>query len=350
MTLRTALRTSSNRAAVRLLRGRGHREDRDLRQGAWGWLCAERSLAGAGVRRSDADVDDRRLRRIREQGHAAAVHPRFAGSRISRARCCSTSKEAPKRVVSETTAFLLTSMLADVVNQGTAYKARQVGFTLPAGGKTGTTNDYVDAWFVGFTPSLATGVWVGFDQPQTILANGYAGDLAVPLWARFMRDATKGDKPDWFSPPKNIVGVNVCRMSGKLPNKGCDAVEVLTDSGEVQMRSMVYTDYFVRGRQPTEVCPLHEGHGFFDRVAGVFGKDGERPVPADAAGLPPSDTQTSPTTGVVTGGTLPDGQKAAAQEEPKKKRGFWSRVFGGGGKDKGKEKPKEEDKEKDQHR
>ena len=135
----------------------------------------------------------------------------------------------------------------------------RLGFTLPAGGKTGTTNDYVDAWFVGFTPSLATGVWVGFDQPQTILANGYAGDLAVPLWARFMRDATKGDKPDWFTPPKNIVGVNVCRLSGKLPNKGCDAVEVLTDAGEVQTRSMVYTDYFVRGKAADRGLPAARG-------------------------------------------------------------------------------------------
>ena len=61
----------------------------------------------------------------------------------------------------------MSSMLADVINSGTAYKARQAGFTLPAAGKTGTTNDYVDAWFVGFTPHLVTGVWVGFDQPRT---------------------------------------------------------------------------------------------------------------------------------------------------------------------------------------
>jgi penicillin-binding protein 1A len=236
-------------------------------------------------------------------------------------------------------------MLADVVNQGTAYKARQVGFTLPAGGKTGTTNDYVDAWFVGFTPSIATGVWVGFDQPQTILANGYAGDLAVPLWARFMRDATKRDKPAWFIPPKNLVGVNVCRVSGKLPNKGCDAVEVLTDSGEVQTRSMVYTDYFMRGKQPTEICPLHEGHGFFDRVAGMFGRDGEQPVSESSAGLPPAEAAARPTTGVVTGGTLPDSEKAGSLEEPKKKRGFWAKVFGRG---KGDDSDKDKDKNKEQ--
>ena len=64
------------------------------------------------------------------------------------------------------TAFLMASMLADVINSGTAWKARQLGFKLPAGGKTGTTNDYHDAWFVGFTPSLVSGVWVGLDTPR----------------------------------------------------------------------------------------------------------------------------------------------------------------------------------------
>ena len=85
----------------------------------------------------------------------------------------------------------MASMLADVINAGTAYRARQIGFMLPAAGKTGTTNDYHDAWFVGFTPQLVTGVWIGFDQPKTIIRNGYAGEVAVPFWAGFMKAATK---------------------------------------------------------------------------------------------------------------------------------------------------------------
>ena len=87
------------------------------------------------------------------------------------------------RAVSETTAFLMSTMMADVINAGTAAGARTLGFKLPAAGKTGTTNDYHDAWFIGYTPKLVTGVWVGFDQPRTILPNGYASDVAVPLWA-----------------------------------------------------------------------------------------------------------------------------------------------------------------------
>ena len=118
-------------------------------------------------------------------------------------------------------------MLSDVVNYGTAWKARRVGFMLPAAGKTGTTNDYVDAWFVGYTPKLVAGVWIGFDQPKTIIGGGYAGDIAVPLWGRFMKAATRGDRPEWFTTPKGLVGVTVCRISGKLPDDGCSDVEVV---------------------------------------------------------------------------------------------------------------------------
>ena len=346
MTLRTALRTSSNRAAVRLLEDVGIAKTvsyakamgvgsvpnvPSLALGSGEVTLMSMTAAYAAFAAKGMLPQPTLIRRVEDLEGAVL----FEG------------EAAPKRVVSEITAFLLTSMLADVVNHGTAYKARQMGFMLPAAGKTGTTNEYVDAWFLGFTPSLATGVWVGFDQPQTILANGYAGDLAVPLWARFMRDATKGDKPVWFTPPKNLVGVNVCRVSGKLPNKGCDAVEVLTDAGEVQTRSMVYTDYFLRGKQPVDVCPLHEGHGFFDRVAGIFGKDVEEPVSADApAGSPPPEAA-APTTGVVTGGTVPEEQKANAPGEPRKKRGFWSRIFGGGGKDKDKQRDKDQDRDRE---
>ena len=199
MTLRTALRTSSNRAAVRLLEDVGIAKTvsyakamgvgsvpnvPSLALGSGEVTLMSMTAAYAAFAAKGMLPQPTLIRRVEDLEGAVL----FEG------------EAAPKRVVSEITAFLLTSMLADVVNHGTAYKARQMGFMLPAGGKTGTTNEYVDAWFLGFTPSLATGVWVGFDQPQTILANGYTGDLAVPLWARFMRDATKGDKPVWFTP------------------------------------------------------------------------------------------------------------------------------------------------------
>jgi penicillin-binding protein 1A len=204
---------------------------------------------------------------------------------------------------------------------------------LPAAGKTGTTNDYVDAWFVGFTPHLVTGVWIGFDQPQTIIRNGYAGELAVPIWATFMKTATKGDKPDWFERPATVTSATVCRLSGKLPNSGCGHVEVVNRDGNVETRSMIYTEYFIKGTLPTELCPLHESPSFLDRLAGIFGKGSDNaPVPTDQVGIsvPPVVSTTSPkspgsapsASAPVEGGTV--------AEEPKKKRGFWSRVFGVG--------------------
>jgi 1A family penicillin-binding protein len=208
-----------------------------------------------------------------------------------------------QRAVSEATAFMMSSMLADVINAGTAYKARQAGFMLPAAGKTGTTNDYVDAWFVGFTPHLVTGVWVGFDQPSTIVPHGYAADLAVPIWGGFMKTATKGDQPDWFAKPAGVVGIHVCRVSGQLPNDGCATVQALDEEGVLVTKSQIYTDYFLKGRQPSTICPLHPG--------GIL-----------ADGTP---VGISPQPG-ITGGLVPP---LPGKPEPEKK-GFWRRIFGGG--------------------
>ena len=176
MTLRTALRTSSNRAAVQMLNTVGIPKAVVVRAEAERRNAAERPVACARCERSHADLADRCLRRVRRQRHrpAAGAHPQVEDS-DGNVLCTPTQAKA-HRAVSEATAFLMSSMLADVINAGTAYRARQSGFTLPAAGKTGTTNDYVDAWFVGYTPHLVTGVWVGFDQPSTIASNGYAGD------------------------------------------------------------------------------------------------------------------------------------------------------------------------------
>jgi penicillin-binding protein 1A len=235
----------------------------------------------------------------------------------------------------------MSSMLADVVNYGTAYRARQAGFTLPAAGKTGTTNDYVDAWFVGYTPRIVTGVWIGFDQPQPIIANGYGGELAVPIWATFMKTATRGHKNDWFDRPSDVIGLQVCRVSGKLPNRGCEHVPVVSAEGDVESRSMIYTEYFVRGTQPTSLCPVHSTPSLLDRLAGVFGAgDDPQPVSAGDVGLPaPSPTRTTgaaaPPPAAPTARPAPAPATPKADEEPKKKRGFWSRLFGRGGDDKG---------------
>ena len=104
-----------------------------------------------------------------------------------------------RRAVSDDHAFLMSTMMADVINAGTGARARALGFTLPAAGKTGTTNEFNDAWFVGFTPKLVDRR-VGrlrsaaHDPARTALPR----DVAVPLWANFMKVATRGDKPEWL--------------------------------------------------------------------------------------------------------------------------------------------------------
>src|SRR5262249_8555009 len=122
------------------------------------------------------------------------------------------SMPTTRRAISDTTAFLMSTMMADVINAGTGNRARQLGFKLPAAGKTGTTNDFKDAWFVGFTPAMAAGVWVGFDEPRTILPNGFAAEVAVPAWAKFMKAATQSDSPDWLVPPPGITTASICRL------------------------------------------------------------------------------------------------------------------------------------------
>ena len=230
------------------------------------------------------------------------------------------------RAFSENTAFLMASMLTDVINAGTAYKARAAGFVLPAAGKTGTTNDYVDAWFVGFTPSLVAGVWVGFDQPKTIVSGGYGGDLAVPVWADFMKAATAKDKAVWLKPPTDVVAVAICRMSGRRPADGCGHVDVVSKTGETVSKSMILTEYFAKGTEPYDECPMHGGPGLLARIGGIFGA-GTSPgsVAASASPLPEHVIEPAPVTSTQAP-TVAAAEKPA--EEPKKKRGFWSRIFG----------------------
>jgi membrane carboxypeptidase/penicillin-binding protein len=337
MTMRTALRTSSNRAAVRMLNTVGLRQTVDyLNKLHMGQMPQVPSLAlGA------AEVTLQSL----TAGFATFANRGEAPKpllirRIDDETGRTLAEEKPEltRAFTESTAFIVANMLTDVINAGTAYRARANGFNLPAAGKTGTTNDYVDAWFVGFTPKLVAGVWLGFDQPQTIVANGYGGEIAVPVWAEFMKVATKGDKAVWLQRPKDVTGVDICRMSGKRPAEGCSHVEVLNNNGEVQVRSMAYLEYFVRGTEPTETCDLHDTGNFFQRLAGAFKSGGDlAPVPVDQAGLP----QHTPATPAQVEESKERAEEAAEKkqeaqaeaDEPKKKRGFWGRIFGSRKKD-----------------
>jgi 1A family penicillin-binding protein len=301
MTMRTALRTSSNRAAVRMLETVGiDRTVTYAKNLGVGTVPNVPSLALGSGEVTLASM--------------TAAYSAFANGGIVREPVFIRRVEGPDggvlyendahphRAISETTAFLMATMLADVIDAGTANRARTAGFTLPAAGKTGTTNDFVDAWFVGFTPNLVAGVWVGFDTPRTIVKNGFAGQLAVPMWAKFMKTATGNDRAEWFKPPRDVVGIEVCRLSGSLPADGCRNAASISPTGEITYKSMVYTDYFVRGTQPRETCALHEAQyapypepvfsaTAFDGLGGVLGID---PVVANPPAAAPSPAVSVP--------------------------------------------------------
>jgi len=319
MTMRTALRMSSNRAAVRVLEDVGIPVTVDYakRLGV-GSVPSVPSLAlGSGEVTLDAMTAA-----FSTFANGGMVPTPVLVRRVEsiNGEVLYTDDHVQQRAVSETTAFQMADMLEDVINQGTAWPARREGFMLPAAGKTGTTNDYHDAWFIGFTPHLATGVWVGYDQPRTIIGRGYAADLAVPLWARFMKQATRNDKPDWLARPRNITSARICRLSGMLATDSCrDAAD---ESEDGTRHAMTYYENFVAGTEPTETCPIH-GRVIGNplrALAALFSSKPSAPVQPAVAHAPPvpaAETDRAPVTPTVETPPTP------------KKRGFWGRIFGG---------------------
>jgi len=324
MSLRAGLRTSSNRAAVRLLQDVGIPKTVQYAKAMGvGDVPSVPSLAlGSG----EVTLQSMTAAYAAFANHGIVPKPIVIRRVEDRdGTVLFAAAEEGNRAITDVTAFLMSNMMADVINAGTAARARALGFTLPAAGKTGTTNDYNDAWFVGFTPSLVAGVWVGFDQPHTILPGGFAADVAVPLWTTFMKSATKGDKPQWLQMPDGIVTASVCRTSGKLATEGCEHADVIDEKGRLTQRSMVYTEYFAKGTQPTTTCDIHASRGIFGSIAAAFNGGNEKTPPprVEDTSLPPATAATS--------GTAEPAQTAQKAEEPaKKKRGFWSRVFGVG--------------------
>jgi penicillin-binding protein 1A len=175
------------------------------------------------------------------------------------------------RVISEEASFQMVSLLRDVVERGTGAPARALGVRGPVGGKTGTTDDYRDAWFVGFSSSVVVGVWVGFDQPAPIGREAYGARVALPIWADFMKRTARELPADEFVVPAGLNGVELCNVSYLRPVEDCP----------------VYTEYFKAGDAvPSALCTIHQG-GFKQRasravngllrslgskIAGLFGK------------------------------------------------------------------------------
>ena len=150
--------------------------------------------------------------------------------------------EAPAltRAARPDTTFLVANMMRSVLDEGTATSARAAGFAFDAAGKTGTTNDLRDAWFVGFTPELLTVVWVGFDNNEPISLTGT--QAALPIWTTFMQAALAGHPNTSFEVPDGIGFVEIDRDTGKLALPTCPRV---------------LNEAFLTGTEPTEYCELH---------------------------------------------------------------------------------------------
>jgi penicillin-binding protein 1A len=138
-------------------------------------------------------------------------------------------------VISQETSFIITHLLKEVVHYGTGQRARALG--KPTAGKTGTTNDNMDTWFVGYTPDLVAGVWVGFDEKKSLGAGEVGGHTSTPIWLDFMREALKGAPVKDFPVPPGIVFVQIDPKTGKLAtDKTKDAI----------------FEAFIEGTQPSE--------------------------------------------------------------------------------------------------
>jgi penicillin-binding protein 1A len=144
-------------------------------------------------------------------------------------------------------AWMTSELMEEVLTRGTAASARSLGFKLPAAGKTGTTNDYKDAWFVGYTSALTCGVWVGFDQPVTIVSRGYGAALALPVWTQVMNKAAQRYPAQDLQPTMPIQHATVCSLSNHLATTGCQAAETAYDID------------LPADKVPTVACEIHGG-------------------------------------------------------------------------------------------
>jgi len=195
----------------------------------------------------------------------------------------------PTQVFPQRDVYLLTHIMQGVVDHGTAAGARALGFRKIAAGKTGTTNDKRDAWFIGFTPKTLTLTWVGFDDNDPTGLSG--GDAAVPMWARYMNAVTAGEPSADFAVPPGVTFTDVDKMSGGLATPLCPA-------------NLIVREAFKSGTEPTQPCTLHNGTTATP-VVPMFDEYGN-PILTNT--LPPTDTASTytPPDSTLTGGVFRD--------------------------------------------
>lgn len=151
---------------------------------------------------------------------------------------------AAEQVLGEAEAFQMTSMLRSVVDDGTGRVVREMGVRGPVAGKTGTTNNGADVWFIGYTPTLVAGVWFGYDSPRLIASNASGGRLAAPAWAMFYLEGWRERSPTGaWDPPGYLVERKIDAFNGDLANEWCPVTQ---------------REWFKPGTEPTRFCREHD--------------------------------------------------------------------------------------------
>jgi membrane carboxypeptidase/penicillin-binding protein len=130
--------------------------------------------------------------------------------------------------------------LADVINRGTGYGVREMGYDDPAAGKTGTSDESKDAWFIGYTPELLCGVWMGYDIPQSM--EGLSSHIALPVWVRFMLAARRHLKGESFPVSEDLVQITIDPVTGHRAYAHCPEKK---------------SELYIIGTEPMSYCSLH---------------------------------------------------------------------------------------------
>jgi penicillin-binding protein 1A len=181
-------------------------------------------------------------------------------------------------------AWLMTDVLRDVVRHGTAVGSVGSRINFPAAGKTGTTNEGFDVWFIGFTPDLVTGVWIGFDQPQKIKANAQGGVLAAPAWTAMMREVyERRELPRAWPRPDGLTALDIDKTTGYKATPFCP-------------KDVHYIESFIPGTEPTQFCPIHSPFGAVGSATGPLG--GTAPAAPPPVVVPPGTGPPKPGTPV----------------------------------------------------
>ncbi len=250
ITMREALVRSKNVPTVRLADAVGLREVTEMahRAGIEEPIAAVPAMALGTVAVSPLELTSA------YSGFASlgqAVEPRLI-LRVEDEKGKTIWRSEPRRhgVLDPGVAYLVTDVLSESIVSGTGNLIQQTGLKAPAAGKTGTTNDGADAWFVGYTPGIVGGVWIGFDRPRPILADATGGRLAAPVWGRMLarvyQDPKRSPPPPWKA-PANVVSRPVDAATGLIVEAGC------SPGGNGAQREL-----FLKGKEPAAYCPGRE--------------------------------------------------------------------------------------------